>query len=218
MKIAIIGATGFVGSKIRDEALARGHLITAVVRKPEALPAHPRLVARPVDILDTVALAQVLAGHDAVVSAYSPGRGSPIETVYETFVAAHRSIIDAAKLSEVARYLAVGGAASLKTPEGVEFMDSPAAAGFAAFMPALRGTREQYYMLKAAPPELDWVFLAPSVMLAPGERTGKYRAGKDHILYHEPGKSAISLEDYAVAMIDEIERPAHHRERFTAGY
>jgi hypothetical protein len=217
MKIAVIGATGFVGSKIRDEALTRGHQVTAIVRKPENLPAHPRLAVRPLDIADTAALTQALAGHDAIVSAYSPGRASPIETVYETFVAAHRSIIDAAKLSEVARYLAVGGAASLKTPEGLEFMESPAAAGFAAFMPALRGTREQYYMLKGEP-QLDWVFLAPSVMLAPGERTGKYRTGKDHILYSEPGKSAISLEDYAVAMIDEIERPAHHRERFTVGY
>jgi putative NADH-flavin reductase len=217
MKLAIIGATGFVGSKIRDEALARGHHVTAIVRKPETLPLHPRLVARPLDIADTPALAQALAGHDAIVSAYSPGRASPIETVYQAFVAAHRSIIEAVKLSEVARYIAVGGAASLKTPEGVEFMESPAAAGFAPFMPALRGTREQYYMLKGEP-QLDWVFLAPSVMLAPGERTGKYRTGKDHILYHEPGKSAISLEDYAVAMIDEIERPAHHRERFTVGY
>jgi hypothetical protein len=217
MKIAIVGATGFVGSKICDEALARSHQVTAIARKPETLPAHPRLVSRPLDILDTAALAQALAGHDAIVSAYSPGRGSPIETVYQTFVAAHRAIIDAVKLSGVARYLAVGGAASLKTPEGIEFMESPAAAGFAAFMPALRGTREQYYMLNGEP-QLDWVFLAPSVMLAPGERTGKYRTGKDHILYCEPGKSAISLEDYAVAMIDEIERPAHHRERFTVGY
>jgi uncharacterized protein len=217
MKIAIIGATGFVGSKIRDEALARGHQVTAIVRKPEALPVHPRLVARPLDVADMAALAQAFAGHDAIISAYSPGRGSPIDTVYEAFVTAHRAIIDAVKLSGVARYLAVGGAASLKTPEGVEFMESPAADGFAAFMPALRGTREQYYMLKGEP-QLDWVFLAPSVMLAPGERTGKYRTGKDHILYHEPGKSAISLEDYAVAMIDEIERPAHHRERFTVGY
>jgi len=217
MKIVIIGATGFVGSKVCDEALARGHHVTAIVRKPETLPSHPHLAARSLDILDTASLAKALAGHDAIVSAYSPGRGSPIETVYQAFVAAHRSIIDAVKLSGVVRYLAVGGAASLKTPEGVEFMDSPAAAGFAPFMPALRGTREQYYMLKDEP-KLDWVFLAPSVMLAPGERTGKYRTGKDHILYSEPGKSAISLEDYAVAMIDEIERPAHHRERFTVGY
>jgi putative NADH-flavin reductase len=217
MKIAIVGATGFVGSKIRDEALTRDHQVTAIARKSKTLPSHPRLVARALDIQNKTALALALAGHDAVVSAYSPGRGSPIETVYQTFVAAHRAIIDAVKLSGVARYLAVGGAASLKTPEGIEFMDSPAAAGFAAFMPALRGTREQYYMLKGEP-QLDWVFLAPSVMLAPGERTGKYRTGKDHILYYEPGKSAISLEDYAVAMIDEIERPAHHRERFTVGY
>ena len=217
MKIALIGATGFVGAGIRDEALARGHAVTAIVRKPEALPAHDKLAARPIDVLDTVALAAALAGHEAVVSAYSPGRATPIETVYDAFVAAHRSIIEAVKRSGVARYLAVGGAASLKTPDGVEFVDSPEAAAFAPFRPALMGTREQYYLLKDEP-SLDWVFLAPSVMLAPGERTGKYRAGKDHILYSEPGKSSISLEDYAVAMLDEIERPAHHRERFTVGY
>lgn len=217
MKIALIGATGFVGAKIRDEALARGHTVTAIVRKPEALPAHPNLTPKPVDVSDTAALAQALAGHDAVVSAYSPGRAMPIETVYEAFIAAHRSIIAAAKRSGVVRYLAVGGAASLKTSQGVEFIDSPEAAGFAPFRPALMGTREQYYLLKDEP-ALDWVFLAPSVMLAPGERTGRYRTGKDHILYAEPGKSSISLEDYAVAMIDEIEHPKHHRERFTVGY
>jgi uncharacterized protein len=217
MKIAIIGATGFVGSRIRDEALARGHQVIAIVRNPDALPLRSDLMAKPLDIHDTPALAKALAGSDAVVSAYSPGRATPIDAVYQAFVAAHRSIIDAVKMSGVARYIAVGGAASLKTQEGVEFIDSPAAAAFEPYKPALRGTREQYYLLKDEP-GLDWVFLAPSVMLAPGERTGKYRTGKDHILYYEPGKSAISLEDYALAVIDEIERPAHHRERFTVGY
>jgi putative NADH-flavin reductase len=218
MKIALIGATGFVGAAIRDEALSRGHQVTAIVRKPEALLSDANLTPVKLDVMDTAALAGALAGHDAVISSYGAGRGVAGEAVFGIFVAAHRSIIDAVKRAGVSRYLAVGGAASLKTPAGIEFLDSPdLPAAFEPFKPGIRGTREQYYLLKEEP-GLDWVFLAPSVMLTPGERTGKYRVGKDHILYDEAGQSHISTQDYAVAMIDELERPAHHRERFTVGY
>ena len=218
MKIALIGASGFVGAQILDEALSRGYEVTAIVRKPEALPGRPKLTAVKVDVADVDALARTLAGHDAVVSAFSPGRGIPGEEIYDRHVAGHKAVIAAVKQSGVKRYLAVGGAASLKTDEGVELLDSPRfPKEYEPFKGGIRGTRAQYYMLKEEP-DLDWVFLAPSAMLRPGERTGRFRLGKDHLLVDSSGVSQISLEDYAMAMVDEIERPAHHRERFTVGY
>jgi putative NADH-flavin reductase len=218
MKVALIGASGFVGSKILEEALARGHQVTALVRKPEALPSHANLTVRSLDVADVDALAEALKGHDAVISAFSPGRGVPGEEIYDAHVAGHKAVIAAVKRSGVTRYLAVGGAASLKTKDGVELLDSPEfPKDFEPFKGGIRGTRSQYYLLKEEP-ELDWVFLAPSAFLQPGERTGRFRIGKDHLLVDEAGASRISLEDYAMAMIDEVERPAHHRERFTVGY
>ena len=219
MKVALIGATGFVGAKILEEALDRGHHVTAIVRNPAALPSHPNLTSKAVDVLDVGALAAVVAGHDVAISGFNPGRGTAGgDEITQQHVAGHRAIIDAVKRSGVKRFLAVGGAASLKTAEGIEFLDSPEfPKEFEAFKGGIRGTRALYYMLKDEP-DLDWVFLAPSVFLTPGERTGRFRTGKDHILYDADGRSSISLEDYAVAMVDEMERPAHHRERFTIGY
>jgi len=219
MRIALIGATGFVGARILQEALGRGHEVTAVVRNTGALPDQPDLAKVAVDVHDVPALAQALEDHDAVISAFNPGRQTPGgEEVTALHVAGHRSILSAVKLAGVDRFLAVGGAASLRTPAGIEFLDSPEfPAEYDAFKGGIRGTRALYYLLKEEP-GLDWVFLAPSVFLLPGERTGRYRTGQDHVLYDESGRSHISLEDYAVAMIDELERPAHHRERFTVGY
>ena len=218
MKLALIGATGFVGSHVLQEALARGHTVTAIVRKPEALPNHPNLTARAVDVLDVEALAAALAGHDAVVSAFNPGRMTAGTDVYDQHVAGHTAIIAAVKRSGVSRFVAVGGAASLKTADGSEFLDSPAfPKEYEPFKGGIRGTRALYYMLKDET-GLDWVFLAPSIFLTPGERTGAYRSGKDHVLYDDKGESRISLEDYAIALVDELETPAHHRERFTVGY
>jgi uncharacterized protein len=218
MKIALIGASGFVGSKVLAEALRRGHKVTAIVRRPERLAPHPNLRAVNVNVLHRDELARILAGHDVVISSYNPARGVPGPEVFHRHVRGHRAIIAAAKKSGVKRFLAVGGAASLKTPAGIELLDSPDfPTAFEPFKPGIRGTRELYYLLKKEP-GLDWVFLSPSVMIAPGKRTGKFRLGKDHVLYDEKGASRISLQDYAVAMIDELEHPKHHHERFTVGY
>ncbi len=218
MKVALIGATGFVGSKILAEALRRGHKVTAIVRRPQRLTPHRNLTVVQADVLRRDELARILEGHDVVISSYNPARGTPGPEVFHRHVRGHRAIIAAAKKSGVKRFLAVGGAASLKTPAGVEFLDSPEfPAVFEPFKPGIRGTRELYYLLKKEP-GLDWVFLAPSVMITPGQRTGKFRLGKDHVLYDEKGASRISLQDYAVAMIDELEHPKHHHERFTVGY
>lgn len=219
MRIALIGATGFVGARILEEALSRGHEVTAVVRNTGALPDRPGLAKAAVDVHDVPALARAIEDHEAVISAFNPGRQTPGgDEVAALHVAGHRSILGALRLAGVERFLAVGGAASLKTREGVEFLDSPEfPPEYEAFKGGIRGTRALYYLLKEEP-ALDWVFLAPSVFLLPGERTGRYRTGADQVLYDESGRSHISLEDYAVAMIDELERPAHHRERFTVGY
>ncbi len=218
MKIALIGGTGYVGSKILAEALRRGHKVTAIVRHPQRLAPRPNLKIKGADVLHRERLARILARHDVIISAFNPKRGTPGPEVYHRHIRGHRAIIAAAKRSGVKRFLAVGGAASLKTPAGIELLDSPEfPAAYEPFKPGIRGTRELYYLLKNER-GLDWVFLAPSVMISPGARTGKYRVGKDHVLYDEKGKSHISLQDYAVAMLDELEHPRHHRERFTVGY
>jgi putative NADH-flavin reductase len=218
MKVALIGATGYVGSRILAEALQRGHRVTAIVRHTEKLPAHAGLTAKQANVLESEELARALAGHDVVISAFNPGRQSLDPDIFAKHVSGHKAIIAAVKKAGVKRFLAVGGAASLKTASGEEYLDSPEfPADYAPFKAGIRGTRELYYLLKKEP-DLDWVFLAPSVRVMPGTRTGRYRVGKDHVLYDAQGASSISLEDYAVAMLDELEQPKHHQERFTVGY
>lgn len=217
MKIAIIGASGFIGSKITDEALRRGHEVTGIVRNPDRLPSNPKLKPVGMNLLQSDDLARALAGQDAIVSAWNAAKDGSGPVLYDRFVEGHRSIINAVKKSGVKRLLAVGGAASLKNAEGVEFIDTPAAASFEAFKPAMRGVREYYYLLKNEP-ELDWAYFSPAVVIQPGERTGKFRLGGDRIVADAAGASKISVEDYAVAAVDELEHPKHHRERFTIGY
>jgi uncharacterized protein len=218
MKVALIGASGFVGSKILAEALQRGHQVTAIVRNPEKIQPDKNLNTKQADVLNVDELAKLLAGHDVIVSAFNPARGVAGAHVYDLHVQGHKAILAAANKSGVKRFLGVGGAASLKTPEGIELIDSPQfPAAYEQFKPGIRGTRELYYLLKQEP-SLDWVFIAPSVVIAPGERTGKFRIGKDHVLYNDKGESKISLEDYAAALVDEMERPQHRNERITIGY
>jgi putative NADH-flavin reductase len=218
MKVALIGATGYVGSRILVELLQRGHEVTGLVRNPQTLSPHANLTAKRVDVLDIDELSKILNGHGAVISAFNPGRMSAGADVFEKHVAGHKAILAAVNKSGVKRFLAVGGAASLKTASGQEYLDSPEfPPEYAPYKDGIRGTRELYYLLQKEP-HLDWVFLSPSVRLMPGKRTGKYRVGTDRVLYDANGVSSISLEDYAVAMVDELEQPQHHRARFTVGY
>ncbi len=217
MKVALIGATGFIGSKILDEALRRGHHVTAIVRSPHRLKSHPNLKAVNLDVLHRDELARVLANHDVVISSYNPKR-APGQDAFVRHVRGYRSIIDAAKKSGVKRFLVVGGAGSLKNPAGVQLVDSPDfPAVFEAFKPGIKGLREVLYILRKER-GIDWAFFSPAVMIVPGQRTRKFRLGKDHALYDPKGASRISVQDYAVAMLDEVEHPHHHRERFTIGY
>jgi uncharacterized protein len=219
MRIAILGSTGFAGAFILSEALDRPELcVTAIVRTPEAVAAHERLTVVKGDVFDTVGLTEALRGHDAVVHAFHPGRGVEMADVYDQCVAGHESIIAATRAAGISRLVCVGGAASLMTPEGKEYLDSSHwDKEFDPYRNAILGTRALYYLLKPVT-DLDWVFIAPSAWLRPGERTGVFRTGKDDMLFAADGTSRISNEDYALALIDEVIAPKHHRQRFTLGY
>lgn len=207
MKIALIGATGFVGSGILSESLDRGHDVTGIVTNPDKLPRHPRLTPAKGDVADTETLTSLIAGHDVVISAFNPGK--------DESGAGARSIIDAARRSGVARLLVVGGAGTLEVAPGKRLVDQPdfpaewkeGSLKTAAVLEALRGETE-----------LNWTFLSPAAMLAPGERTGHYRVGGDRLLTGADGQSRISIADYAVAMLDEAEQPRHPRARFSVAY
>jgi putative NADH-flavin reductase len=214
MKIALIGATGYVGSQLLNEALDRQHEVTAIVRRTERLPVRPGLTAEQGDIMDTDTLAGLLAGHDAVIAAYNPDRTMPGD-VYERMVAGARSIIEATKKSGVKRLLAVGGAGSLEVAPGEQAIDQPSFPE--EWKPGAGGTRQFLYLLKEEP-DLDWTFLSPAAMLEPGERTGTFRLGGDQMLVDAQGQCRISTQDYAVAMIDELEDPKHTRQRFCVAY
>jgi uncharacterized protein len=213
MKIALIGATGFIGSVILREALARGHQVTAIVRHPEKLPQQPNLIAQKGDVANETQTAAQVAGHEAVISAYSPGR--ELTDVHQAFISSYQAIIKAVKKAGVKRLLVVGGAGSLEVAPGIQLVDSGAIPE--DWKAGVLGLREVLYLLRAEA-DLEWTFFSPSAMIAAGERTGKFRLGNDQLLKDANGQSRISVEDYAVAMVDELENAKHIRQRFTAGY
>jgi uncharacterized protein len=213
VNIALLGATGFVGSALLNEALDRGHTVSAIVRHPEKLAPRDRLVVKRGDVYDAALLANLIQGQDAVISAFNPGWKDP--NLYDDQVRGTASIIAAIKEAGIKRVLWVGGAGGLEVKSGVRVIDSPdlpdwVRPGSLATMEALEELRKE--------PELEWSFLAPSAQLQPGIRTGKFRLGTDQLLVDSNGQSRISVQDYAVAMIDELEHPKHIRQRFTVGY
>ena len=213
MKIALIGATGFVGSAILKEALERGHEVTAIVRHPDKLQAHPKLHAKKGDVYSADEVARLVSGHDAVISAFNPGWNDP--EIYNHQVKGTESIIKGVKQAGVKRLLFVGGAGSLEVKPGVQSVDLPQFP--AEYKQGAFATRDALNLLRKET-SLEWSFLSPSADLSPGQRTGKFRLGKDQLLKDAKGESRVSVEDYSVAMLDEVERPAHIRQRFTVGY
>ncbi len=202
MKIAIIGVTGNAGSRIATELLNRGHKVTGIARHPEKLQPRPNLTLVQGDVKNEAELAELLSGHDAA-----------IHTV-RFLDTDSRSMIAAARKAGV-RLLVVGGASSLEVAPGTILLDTP---GFPpAYKPEASAGRDFLNVLKAEK-DLDWTYLSPSVFFAPGERTGTFRLGKDQLLTGADGQSKISMEDYAIALADEIEQPRHRRQRFTVGY
>jgi len=212
MNIALIGATGYVGSALLQEAVARGHTVTALVSHPEKVGANAAVTAVASDVLAQDALAARLAGHDAVISAFS---GHAQADVLGYYLDGMASIVKAAKQAGVKRLLVVGGAGSLEVAPGRQLIDTP---DFPAQWKATAEGARQALALLREESELDWTMLAPSAHLEPGERTGRFRLGTDSLLVDGEGNSRISLADYAVAMLDELEQPAHSRTRFTVGY
>ena len=214
-KIVIIGATGYVGSAILKEALGRGHQVKAIVRDPSKLTLiHPHLKVVGGSVTDTDFLSRELAKSDAVISAFNPGWSNP--HIYEETLEGYGSILCAVRNSGVHRFLMVGGAGSLLVAPGRQLMDEPDVPK--KLLPGIRGMAKVYTDLLLPEKSVDWVFLSPAANMAPGERTGKFRLGKDELIVDESGDSNISVEDFAVAMIDELEQEKHHQERFTLGY
>jgi putative NADH-flavin reductase len=213
MKVALIGASGFIGSFILSEALNRGHDVTAIVRNPGNLPKHKNLIARKGDVLNEQDLAHLIAGHDAVISAYNPGWENP--DIYQIQIKGTHAIINAVKKAHLKRLLMVGGAGSLYVEPGIQFVDTPKFPK--QFKEGALATREALNILKKEE-QLEWSFLCPSASLASGKRTGKFKLGTDQLIVDTKGNSRISTQDYAIALIDELENPRHIRMRFTVGY
>jgi len=212
MNIALIGASGFIGSALLGEALARGHHVTALVGRPQRLATHPLVTAVQADVQETAALATRLRGHDAVLSAFS-GHAQP--DVEDYYLRGFRSILEATRDAGVPRLLVVGGAGSLEVAPGVQLLDTPQFPE--AYRASAEGARRALHMLRAET-ALDWTMLSPSAIIEPGARSGRFRLGGDQLLANAAGDSRISVQDYAVAMLDELERPQHSRRRFTVGY
>jgi putative NADH-flavin reductase len=203
MKIAVIGASGNAGSRITAELARRGHAVTAIARTPERIAVLANVTPTKGDLMDQAALTGLLAGHDAAISSVHFLASDPL------------MLIGAAKDSKVGRYLVVGGAGSLEVAPGVRLVTT---SGFPVAYKAEAEKGAAFLDLLRAEKELNWTFLSPSALFSAGERTGRFRLGTDQLLTAADGKSWISFEDFAVALADEIERPAHIRRRFTVGY
>jgi len=202
MKIALIGASGQVGTRLLQELSDRGHAITAIARNPDKIAKLPGVTAVKGDVFDKDGLAALIKGHDAVISAVH-FTASDLDT-----------LIAAVRASGVKRYLVVGGAGSLEVAPGKRLVDTPE---FPAIYKAEALKGADFLEKLRTISDLDWTFLSPSALFVAGERTGKYRLGKDALLTNDKG-SSISFEDYAIVMADEIEKPKHIRQRFTVGY
>lgn len=202
-KIAIIGATGRAGSQLLEEALRRGHSVTAIARDPSKIGQRAGVATRKVDALDAQALRAAVEGHDVVISAAH----------FATLPAS--AVVGPVKKAGVKRLLVVGGAGSLLLPDGTRVIDSQ---GFPLEYKAEASAGAEFLEALRQEKDLDWMFLSPSAEFVEGERTGSFRVGKDDLLVSSAGRSWITFADYAIALIDEVEAPKHSRQRFTVGY
>lgn len=216
MKIILFGATGNLGQRIASEALDRGHEVIGVVRDTDEV-VHPddRLELADGDATNPASVAHFAAGADAIVNAISPrvnARGLAAPSLTD---AAH-ALIAGARQAGVKRLIVVGGAGSLEVSPGLHLVDSP---GFPEpYRPEARAQREALETYRAEAADLDWTYISPAAEIRPGVRTGSYRMGNDTLLVDAQGKSQITYEDYAAALVDELEQGRHIRERFTVAY
>ncbi|MEK4139844.1 MULTISPECIES: NAD(P)-dependent oxidoreductase [Paenibacillus] len=210
MDVVILGASGTIGKAIVQEALKRKHEVTAAVRNPESITLeHERLHVTTVDILDPASVAAAVRGHEEVISAYGPGAGHE-----QDLITAAKALVEGMQTAGLNRLLVVGGAGSLKTETGELLMNTP---DFPEeFKPVAEAHAQAYEIYKNT--ELDYTYLSPAAVVHPGRRTGHFRIGLDRLILDENGESKISVEDFAVAMVDELEEGNFSRARFTVAY
>jgi len=209
MHIALYGATGKSGSRILTELLNRGHQVTAIARDSSKLPVQPGLTVVKGDVSSPGGIAEKIKGADAVVSAYGP---PPDDT--DQLLPVTENLIEAVKDAGVPRLLIVGGAGSLEVAPGVTVISSGHIP--AEWLPIAVSHAKVLEIVKKS--NINWTYFSPAGFFVPGERTGKFRLGTDQLIANEQGDSRISLEDYAIALVDELETPKHERARFTIGY
>ena len=210
MKVALYGATGKSGSRILKELVSRGHQVIAIVRNPAKLPQPGAgVVIKQDDLSDPKKIAAAVNGADAVISAYAP----PQDDV-DAIVGVTQRQVEALNHGSNARLIVVGGAGGLNVGPGVTLIDS----GYLPepFLPIAKAHTKALNVLRAS--TIDWTYLAPAAYFEPGTRTGKFRLGTDELIANEQQESRISMEDYAIALVDELEKPKHRRQRFSIGY
>jgi hypothetical protein len=209
MKVVLFGASGMIGSRVLSELVSRRHTVTAVARNPEKIAAVAGVTAIKGDVLDPANIASDAQGADAVVFAYAPPPTEPI-----AIVKAVQSLLKGLNSAGVHRVIVVGGAGSLEVAPGVQLVDAP---GFPEqWKDIALAHRDVLPILKES--DIDWSYLSPSALIQPGERTGKFRLGTTRLVANDKGESKISAEDFAVALVDELEKPKHLRQQFTVGY
>jgi uncharacterized protein len=210
MKIALFGARGPIGQQIILEALVRGHHVKALTRNPQGFPiAHPNSIVAKVDVFDPASVAEALADADVAVNAL--GDKNP-ETVNAFYRDTTKALIEGVERAGNKRLLTVGGAGSLEVAAGVQLADTLDETVGYCHIPLAQ--REQYHLLRES--TIDWTYFSPAAQIGPGRRTGAYRLGTDQLLMNDQGESYISIADYAVALLDELENPQFERRRFTA--
>lgn len=216
MRVVLYGATGTIGTRILKELLSRGHVVTAVVRDPSKLTPQTGLTIEKGDMLDADSIAKVTKGADVVVSSYGPPSGpqGPDPAKANQLSEAVRALIAGVRRAGAPRIIMVGGAGSLEVSPGLQIVDAPTFPD--AYKPVALAHRDAFYILRES--DLNWTYFSPAMLIQPGERTGKFRLGKDSLVSDDKGNSAISAEDYAVALVDEVEQARHTKQRFTIGY
>ena len=216
MKVALIGASGFVGKALLNELVSRGNEVTAIARHTDKIENEDEKVTKvAVDVLDTEKLAEALKGADAVISAFNAGWANP--NLYNDTITGAEAIQKAVKASGVKRYIFIGGAGTLQI-DGHQLVDGPQFPK--EIYPGASAVRDYFNTLKQEK-ELDWLFFSPAIEMHPGitiGRTGKYRLGNTSPVFNEEGRSILSVEDLSIVLADELENNAHHQEQFTAAY
>lgn len=209
MKVVLFGATGKSGSRLMKELVIRGHQVTAVARDVSKLPAGTGLTLKQDDLSDAGHTAEVVRGADAVISAYAPPANDT-----DALIGVTERQVQAVRAAGVDRLLVVGGAGGLEVAPGVSLIDSGHLPE--PWLPIANAHVKALEVLQRS--DVDWTYLAPAAFFEPGTRTGRFRVGSDELITAANGESRISMEDYAIAMVDELEQGAHRRQRISVGY